>query len=101
MKVLFDDNQFVVTRRTMLTLSDHESFRYYNKYVDVPAGAQRIVKVEFRVVKPTQIGHKNALLIDRLNIDRGVKDPVAPSRSAELANGGGDNVFSTGGMDRQ
>ena len=92
-KVLFDDNQFVVTRRTMLTSSAHETFQYYKKPVDVPDGAQRIVGVEYRVVKQTQIGYKNALLIDRLNIDRGVKDPVAPSRSAELANGGGDNVF--------
>jgi hypothetical protein len=93
MKVFFDGNKVAVTRRTMLTLSAYESFRYYKKNVDVPDGAQRIVKVEYLVVKQTKIGYKNALLIDRLNIDQGVKGPVAPSRSAELANGNGDNVF--------
>jgi hypothetical protein len=101
MKVFFDDNQFVVTRRMMLTLSAYESFRYYKKFVDVPNGAQRIVRVEFRTVKPTKIGYKNTLLIDSLNIDRGVKGSVVPSRSAELANGDGDNVFRSKAAQRE
>mmetsp|Transcript_2368 Transcript_2368/g.6871 ORF Transcript_2368/g.6871 Transcript_2368/m.6871 type:complete len:847 (-) Transcript_2368:55-2595(-) len=95
MKVFFDNNEVKTTPRTMLGSSAHESFQYYMNYVGVPFGAQSIVKVEYRIVKPAKNGDKNILLIDSLSINKDVRGSVGAvaARSAETVKGDGYNVF--------
>lgn len=97
MKIFFDNNQVETAPRMMLGASAHESYQYYRRDVNVPSGAQRIVKVQYRIVKSDKMGDRNAVLIDTLSISRGVKGSVstaAATRSADLVNNGsGDNVF--------
>ena len=97
MRIFFDNQAVVTTPRMMLGAPAHDSYQYYRKYVDVPFGAQRIVKVEYRIVKPAKIGDRNVLLIDNLIINRDVRGSVgtiAASRSAGTTNeDSGYNIF--------
>ena len=97
MKVFFDNQQVVTTPRKMLGTSAHDTYQYYRQYVDIPFGAQRIVKVEYRIVKPANKGHRNVLLIDNLSLNRDVRGNVgaiAASRSAGMTNeDSGYNIF--------
>ena len=81
----------------MLGTSAHDTYQYYRQYVDIPFGAQRIVKVEYRIVKPANKGHRNVLLIDNLSLNRDVRGNVgaiAASRSAGMTNeDSGYNIF--------
>ena len=97
MKVFFDNQEVVTTPRMMLGAPAHDSYQYYRKYVDVPFGAQSIVKFEYRIVKPAKMGNRNVLLIDNLSINRDLRGSVgtvAASRSAGTMNeDSGYNVF--------
>lgn len=82
---LYFNNGLVTSGKTMrLGASAHDAFKAYSGYVNVPAGATTIRKIEYRVIKPAKRGYKNALYLDSVAIETDLRNVAAARSSANI-----------------
>ena len=83
-KLHFNDGLVASGKIIRLGGSAHDTFRTYSRYVDVPAGATKIERIEYRVIKPAKRGYKNALYLDSVAIEMDLRNVAAARTNANM-----------------